>query len=446
MAVRDTGWTNVAVLCTLGASLLGCLFFLSGRFSTFRHFAPTRFQYLTRSEPSLVYHWGFIDRTGKFVIRPKFSSAYDFRGGFAQVLGDGITTDRSRYTEIDKDGVLYTRQLGAPLERTPKQKKQMMELFERPSDSKLKSFELAQEKSGHICELYGFVNERGAVVIPAKFDWVHRFHEGLCAVLVGERWSYIDEHGHEVIKLPESVSGCSDFSDGIARVAVGGEGRASEARIGSKWGFIDRRGHFVIEPKFDVVDWTDPPTFVNGLAKVCVEENRIRRFGYIDRSGKLVIKPIFNAARNFSEGLAAVSIGPENFVSEEWKRYPENRTDMCDKLFRSYNVVGMSVSQLHKLLGDPEEYDVKRLGNTKDPCESYMLRFSNCGRARWVHFQYKDGRVTRYAFSYNRERTTRWTDDGSAPSDVFCPRHHDTTCVQLDDDDSVYCYKCEMRF
>lgn len=70
---------------------------------------------------------------------------------------------------------------------------------------------------------------------------------------------------------------------------------------------------FAIEPKFDAAE-----NFSEGLARVGFGEKNqephrdgsidINSYGYIDKTGKLVIPAKFSAASNFSEGLAAVKI------------------------------------------------------------------------------------------------------------------------------------------
>ena len=78
-----------------------------------------------------------------------------------------------------------------------------------------------------------------------------------------------------------------DFSDGLARV-----------RIGGKWGYVNKEGQVVIKPQFDDI-WD----FSGGLARVRVDG----KYGYINREGQYVIKPQFDGAgTGFSEGLAPV--------------------------------------------------------------------------------------------------------------------------------------------
>jgi hypothetical protein len=73
---------------------------------------------------------------------------------------------------------------------------------------------------------------------------------------------------------------------------------------------------FAIEPKFDAAE-----NFSEGLARVGFGEKKqkpdrdgsinINSYGYIDNTGKLIIPAKFSAASNFSEGLAAVKINPQ---------------------------------------------------------------------------------------------------------------------------------------
>lgn len=63
------------------------------------------------------------------------------------------------------------------------------------------------------------------------------------------------------------------------------------------WGYIDTMGSFVINPLFD-----DARDFSNGLAAV----NLHGKWGYINKEGKMVISNSFMTCGDFSEGLAIV--------------------------------------------------------------------------------------------------------------------------------------------
>jgi serine/threonine-protein kinase len=70
--------------------------------------------------------------------------------------------------------------------------------------------------------------------------------------------------------------------------------------MGSKYGYIDdQMERVVIQPEFDAAE-----EFSEGLAAVKIDN----KYGYIDQIGEVVIQPQFDAANKFSEGLAAVKI------------------------------------------------------------------------------------------------------------------------------------------
>lgn len=70
-----------------------------------------------------------------------------------------------------------------------------------------------------------------------------------------------------------------------------------------KYGYINQFGQMVISPKYDAAD-----NFSEGLAAVLING----KWGYIDMLGKWVIYPQFMKAKKFSEGLAAVC-GDDNW-------------------------------------------------------------------------------------------------------------------------------------
>jgi hypothetical protein len=71
--------------------------------------------------------------------------------------------------------------------------------------------------------------------------------------------------------------------------------------VDGKWGYIDSTGAVKIEPRFDAAY-----DFSEGLAAVDVAYDDGSGFGYIDTSGEMVIEQQFPSAETFSEGLAAV--------------------------------------------------------------------------------------------------------------------------------------------
>jgi len=210
--------------------------------------------------------WGCIDLSGELVIDPQFGSAFSFYKGLANVNQNGV------WGYIDKGGswVIAPRFEGA------------LQFFDG----------LAAAKLGG---KWGYVDGAGRFVIAPRFDWTWHFWKGLAAVTVNGGVGYIDITGRLVI--PARFEEARNFSNGLANVKLSG-----------KWGKIDETGSFAIAPQFDMVFG-----FCDGLAAVELDG----RWGYIDVTGKLVIPAKFEMASSFSEGLAAVKMnGTKGYINK----------------------------------------------------------------------------------------------------------------------------------
>jgi hypothetical protein len=187
----------------------------------------------------------------------------------------------------------------------------------------------------------GYIDEAGKFVINPQFQQASRFSEGLAAVIVENRVGYIDKNGNYVINPQFANEGGFDglslytFSEGLARVKVGDNvgfidkagkivinpqfenaspffEELAAVSIGGKWGFVDKGGKIVINPQFD-----DAQPFFNGLSAVKVG----KQTGYIDKAGKITINPQFDKALPFSDaGLALVVLNNKvGFVDKSGK-------------------------------------------------------------------------------------------------------------------------------
>ncbi len=175
----------------------------------------------------------------------------------------------------------------------------------------------------------GFIDKNNNMVIPAKYDDADFFSEGLAGVRINEKWGFIDENDNLVI--PAKYDLINIFSEGLAEVNVNGksgfidknnnlvipvkydnvhyfsEGLAV-VEINEKWGFIDRNDNMVIPAKYDYAD-----SFSEGLAGVRINE----KWGFIDKNNNMVIPAKYDDAFNFSEGLATVYInGKTGFINK----------------------------------------------------------------------------------------------------------------------------------
>lgn len=146
----------------------------------------------------------------------------------------------------------------------------------------------------------GYINQAGEIIIKPQFQGATNFSEGLAVVAVGNdgyKGGYIDETGKFVIA--PKFDNASGFSEGFAAVGLGEFGLHGSGD--HKWGFINKTGEMVIEPQY-----RSTYGFVEGVAAVQDDNGK---WGFIDTTGRMVIPSQFTFVTSFSEGLACVMIG-----------------------------------------------------------------------------------------------------------------------------------------
>lgn len=140
----------------------------------------------------------------------------------------------------------------------------------------------------------GYVDPSGNLVIPYQYDYVSGFHEGYAVVsLDGER-GVIDEKGTLLFTREELLN---DFSDGRA-LAVDKQGR---------YGFLDASGAAAVPFLYE-----NARDFSEGLAAVCLDG----KWGYIDTQGNVIVPCVYDDAGRFNGGLAVITDYYGPFVGE----------------------------------------------------------------------------------------------------------------------------------
>lgn len=221
--------------------------------------------------------WGFVDRTGKFVIYPSFDSPGTFHDGLAVVVdfknGPTRTAGNNLAQIIDNAGNAIGQFLADEA---------------RPFSEGLAAVRIADK--------WGYVDRSGKMVIRPQFELAEEFSEGVALVCEADRYRFIDKLGNPA--FDGTFDRARSFSEGLADVMNN-----------DLHEFIDRSGRSRIQAvtlgnasAFAFME--DAGDFKGGLAPVKIKG----MWGYIDRAGSLPIRPTFSKAYSFQDEMAVVEI------------------------------------------------------------------------------------------------------------------------------------------
>lgn len=314
--ILTNGLERYGYIDRTGKMVISPKYLASGNFS--QGLAPVKF---TNQK------YGFIDRGGKTVIAAKYDLASGFVDGLAIVQIDGKmgAIDRRGKLVIQpvysnaawefQAGLLAVKQgnlwgfvdkQGQMVIKPQFVDPQLSQLGEEEVD--IARFYLHRFSDGLAAVTrdgvnYGYINNQGEMVIPPMFKYARAFTEGLGLVQTQTgTWGFIDRTGKIVTSL--SISENTQVAE-VAILSILSEGLAG-VKIGAKWGFVDRQGNQIIPPQFDNIY-----PFSEGLAGVVVKG----KYGFINRQGKMIIPPTFDRAFSFQSSLAPVVIGEYGTVN-----------------------------------------------------------------------------------------------------------------------------------
>jgi WG containing repeat len=265
----------------------------SGKVVIKPQFEWAEFFYEDRAAVQLNGKWGYVDTTGNMVIPTEYQTARNFSDGVASVIA-GTTPPDLVFEYIDAaGGVVYKCQRGCGYPYYEGMMAEAVEVFRcvddlgRPVPKQYPCAPDATSNSHAIfVDRWGYYDKSGKLAIEGLFhSGLGRFSEGLAYAepYGGRKWGYIDKSGSFVIS-PQFDGQPKEFSEGFAAV-----------QVNAKWGFVDHSGKFVIDPQFESV-WS----FSNGLALFYLRG----KYGYVDRTGSKLFYAQFENSLPFSEGFA----------------------------------------------------------------------------------------------------------------------------------------------
>ena len=197
---------------------------------------------------------GFIDKAGKVTIEPLFERVYDFTNerSIASIYGQAGVIDKRgdwviepRHKDI-KQPFPKIFQYGRYLYDLDGNEVKLPFYPDRFGDVSEGLLPVCEYDSEYDSEKWGFVNDKGEVVIEPQFDDVDTiisFKEGLCAVRIKRKWGYINRTGRMVIK--KQFDKADYFRNGLALVKLRGQN-----------GIIDKSGKMIFESQKEMDYWS----------------------------------------------------------------------------------------------------------------------------------------------------------------------------------------------
>jgi hypothetical protein len=246
-------------------------------------------------------NWGLMNQDGEVVVFPRFEwTDYSF-DGFARYIrngktgflrGDPANDDNPNeffiiasydYADRFNEGAAVVMNDG----RWGMIDKSRKELLPMQFDGVLRMQDgfAAVERDGKV----GFVNRAGKLKIPLQFKRARSFHDGYAAVqLPNDTWGYINKAGklawHD---KSGNVKQLGDFHEGYAKVQ-------GEVNGQLRWGYISKAFRFRIDPLYE-----DARDFHFGMAAVKTNG----KWGFITEAGRWAIKPTFDAVDDFDDAV-----------------------------------------------------------------------------------------------------------------------------------------------
>ena len=224
--------------------------------------------------------FGFIDSKGEITIKATFESVGYFVDGaaWAKTMEKTVGFIDTKGTWIIQPSYLaakeFDKETGYALVKTVAGWQFINKKNELLSVSGVTNYGEFNEGLAYarLGEKVGFINNKGAWVIEAKYVKVENFKNGFANVKTEAGWGLIDKTGKVILET--SYQGVSDVHESIFAYKQNGF-----------WGFMTIDGKIITDAKFSAIR-----DFSNGYAAVRIGE----LWGLIDASGKLVINAQFD--------------------------------------------------------------------------------------------------------------------------------------------------------
>lgn len=247
--------------------------------------------------------WGYIDKTGKMVIKPQFQEAREFQDN-----GLAVTRKGKYYGLINEQGIFVIEPRYESINEFSEGRAVVIDnsgfkvIDEKGKEITNKAYDfinsyknsraLFSSSDGKGKYLYGYLDLNGGEIISSKYQEATDFSkDGKATVKVKDKeFNLINTNGQILNKYNYPFVGA--FSEGTMPFQKEAEG---------KFGFIDEKGNEIISPQY-----SSAGPFEEGRAVVNTFQGVMNNYGLIDNKGNYIIKPEYNYIFLLGEGRYAI--------------------------------------------------------------------------------------------------------------------------------------------
>ena len=280
--------------------------------------------------------WGYIDKSGKFALKPRYTKAFRF-----QPNGLAVVLVQDKYGLIDRMGKYvvepiysyindYSEGLASAREENGtvvlnSEGNVLSQPYPHIGDYKSNRAVYAIQAQNNTY-LYGYLDETGKTVIEPAYESAGSFEGDRAVVkLPGKEYALIDKNGKIIKTLPyHYVMG---ISDGMMAFKMDADG---------KFGYLNSNGSIAVQPSFLEAQYFSGGTAVVNAAK----DYAVHQIGLIDKKGKYLIKPQYSEILQLGEGMVALGTAADAnnpFAGSKYALATQEGTILPDFIFYNIN-------------------------------------------------------------------------------------------------------------
>jgi hypothetical protein len=259
----------------------------------------------------LMDHSGVIDEKGYFIVKPKYETINPFSEGRATVItpkGFKVIDESGKETTPRTYSFIGDYKEGrAIIADTDEHGKYLYGYLNRRGKEVFplsfvmaSNFQDGKAVVQNLDDTFSLIGLAGKVFQTYSYAFVGNYGEGLMTFqkTKDEMYGYIDEKGEVVIE--PQFSAAQPFMDGRAIVQMSKDDK-------DFYGLIDQKGHFVLKPYYQTVIYLGEGRVAIGKAIVPNKPYMGSVYAIADLDGHLLTGFLFNRVAKFENGIASVN-------------------------------------------------------------------------------------------------------------------------------------------